>query len=469
MDGGAGTTTRRAALLALCCLPLACASSSGGDGAPDPVITSFSASPASIAAGGSTSLTAVFSGGTGSVDHGIGAVASDVPVGTGALATTTVYTLTVAGDSGATATAQATVTVVPPSVITFTTEGASFAPVIGVDGSPTILWTFHDGTTSSSPTPSKAYGSAATRHATLLVTPWSAVRRINIGYDGGDEGSAAIELVADQHVSAVQGLQLVAPSLREWCSSYNQLTSLDFSGFVQLETIEAYRSASLTRVTLKETPRLSRACFEQCGLTALDVSESPLLADLRGAVNAFPTINFGAGTFPQAWHVCTRDIPLTDRTLYASTARFPNIRYLWIWNDNQAGTLRVPSSSATGRVDIRADANAYTALDLSGALQNAAEVGLVKADANQLTSVNLDGCVQVTELYLQNNPLSAAAEDAILAKLDELGRAQAPGGTTTLLVYLAGNATPTAAGYASAQRLAAKGWTVVTTGWTVTP
>jgi len=45
---------------------------------PAPSITSFDASPTMISVGGSATLTAVFSGGTGTVDHGIGSLTSAV-------------------------------------------------------------------------------------------------------------------------------------------------------------------------------------------------------------------------------------------------------------------------------------------------------------------------------------------------------------------------------------------------------
>jgi hypothetical protein len=102
---------------------------------------------------------------------------------------------------------------VSPASIVFTTEGSTFAPVITVTGNPTIRWVWADGTTSSSPTPNKDYGSPGRRLNRLYVTPWSAVQRINIGYDAGDGGSYDIEYVPDQHVSAVQGLHHVAPYL----------------------------------------------------------------------------------------------------------------------------------------------------------------------------------------------------------------------------------------------------------------
>jgi len=114
------------------------------------------------------------------------------------------------------------------------TTGASFAPVIVVEGAPKILWEWSDGTTSDSTAPSVNFGTEESREQRLRVTPWSALRRINIGYDGGDGGSGQIEYVADQHVAEVRNLDLVAPSLREWCSSYNKIVSLDFSNFVNL-------------------------------------------------------------------------------------------------------------------------------------------------------------------------------------------------------------------------------------------
>lgn len=92
----------------------------------------------------------------------------------------------------------------------FTTEGASFAPLITVDSGAEILWTWADGTTSSLSNPSKNYGSAEQRENRLRVTPWSALRGINIGYDAGDGGSDDIARVQDQSVSAVSGLGLAS-------------------------------------------------------------------------------------------------------------------------------------------------------------------------------------------------------------------------------------------------------------------
>jgi hypothetical protein len=437
---------------------------------PMPAILSFTAAQTSLLEGSATTLTAVFLNGTGSIDHGLGPVTSGVAIATGNLDASTTYTLTVTNAIGRSATAQVTVTAAPLPRIQFTTEGAQFAPVLVLRDPAEVLWTWADGSTSSSLTPTKDYGSAASRNCTLLVTPWSALQRINLGYDAGDGGSGSIEMVPDQQVSAVQGLELVAPTLGQWCSSYNQLTALDFSHFVQLDTIECYLSQTLASVNLADTPALKRACFEDCNLSALDLSQSPALEDLRGAVNAYTTIQFGT-VGAQTWHICVRDNPqMTTPNLFADLTQFPRISELFIWNDNQSGTLRIPASHPTMGVSLQGDGNHYSTLDLHGALQNPGSSAAVSFRNNQLSSVNLTGCTQITELFLENNQLSADAADSILATLDGLGRDRASSGPwASLMINLSGNAAPSSTGYDHAVSLAAKGWTITATGWTLTP
>lgn len=77
---------------------------------PAPVISSFKAASPTIPTGSSTTLTAVFSNGTGSIDNALGAVASGTPKTVTPTSTTT-YTLTVTNVAGTSVTASATVTV----------------------------------------------------------------------------------------------------------------------------------------------------------------------------------------------------------------------------------------------------------------------------------------------------------------------------------------------------------------------
>jgi Bacterial Ig-like domain (group 2)/Abnormal spindle-like microcephaly-assoc'd, ASPM-SPD-2-Hydin/Galactose oxidase, central domain/Protein of unknown function (DUF1573) len=91
---------------------------------PAPAISSFTAAASTITAGNSTTLTAVFSGGTGSVNNGVGAVVSGTPVTVTPAATAT-YTLTVTNSAGTSVSASVTVTVVPAPTITSFTAGAT--------------------------------------------------------------------------------------------------------------------------------------------------------------------------------------------------------------------------------------------------------------------------------------------------------------------------------------------------------
>lgn len=98
---------------------------SGSETPTAPVISSFTASPVSITAGGSAALTGVFSNGSGVITPGNLAAASGTPVSV-TPAATTAYTLTVANSQGAQSTATATVTVVAaPTIASFTASPAS--------------------------------------------------------------------------------------------------------------------------------------------------------------------------------------------------------------------------------------------------------------------------------------------------------------------------------------------------------
>ena len=88
---------------------------------PAPQITSFTAAQDPVTVGGSTTLLAVFSNGTGSIDQGIGSVQSGMSVSSGTLAGDRVFNLTVTNTAGKTATSALTVrTVASPQISSFT-------------------------------------------------------------------------------------------------------------------------------------------------------------------------------------------------------------------------------------------------------------------------------------------------------------------------------------------------------------
>jgi hypothetical protein len=141
---------------------------------PAPTITSFGASPATIVAGASSSLTAVFANGTGVIMPGNLAVTSGTGVSVSP-ATTTTYTLTVTNPVGTNVTQTATVTVVPAPTIT---SFVASPETIGVGESPTLTAVFANGTGVITPgniatTSGKAVSVSptATTTYTLTVTP----------------------------------------------------------------------------------------------------------------------------------------------------------------------------------------------------------------------------------------------------------------------------------------------------------
>jgi len=101
---------------------------------PAPVITSFQASRDTVTDGESVTLTAVFSGGTGRVDQGIGAITSAAIVPAVPFTTpytTTTFTLTVTGPLNISRTAQVGVTPVNPPAIGLFRSLATQVPVGG--------------------------------------------------------------------------------------------------------------------------------------------------------------------------------------------------------------------------------------------------------------------------------------------------------------------------------------------------
>ena len=124
---------------------LICGGCGGGGGSSpsrDPTITSFTAARNPITAGTSTTLTAVFNGGTGVVSDGIGVVTSGVPVSTGNLTTSTTFILTVTNGAGRAVSTTVTVNVAAaPRITSFSATPATLAP----GGSATLNAVFENG------------------------------------------------------------------------------------------------------------------------------------------------------------------------------------------------------------------------------------------------------------------------------------------------------------------------------------
>ncbi len=149
-------------------LDLACGGGGGGTQPPPPgppVITSFTAGSNAITTGDNTTLTAVFSTGSGTVgivDKGVGLVTSGAPIGINPVSTTT-YTLQVTNSTGGSALATTTVTVVPKAIInSFTASPAT----ITVGSASLLSWSVAGAQTTSI---SNGVGSVGTSTTATVV------------------------------------------------------------------------------------------------------------------------------------------------------------------------------------------------------------------------------------------------------------------------------------------------------------
>lgn len=336
--------------------------------------------------------------------------------------------------------------------ITFITTGSSFSPVVTVTGNPDIKWVSGDSSTSDSASPAVNFGSEEKRENTLVVTPWSAVTKINIGYDGSDggvkPGPNTIEELKQQNVVAVDGLENVAPYLQVWASSRNSLTELDFSNFTELHTIECFYCTSLASIKLHNVPSLNRLCVENCNISYLDLSEAPSLADLRGASqeSSTYTINWGT-TGSNVWHICVRDNP--NMNMAFQSDQFPLLRDFYVWNNSQSGTLHLSSANLKR---VLAPKNHYTAANFSGCFPTGRK-GTVSIGNNNLTGIDISNDPGLLYLDMSRNSLNQTAIDEILQIMDSYK-------TKNGSLDITGNAVPSATGMKYANNLIARGWKV---------
>jgi len=348
-----------------------------------------------------------------------------------------------------------------PGEIVFTTTGSTFSPTIVLNGVATVEWTFSDGTTSDSTTPTVDLGSAATRQQRLKVTPWANLYRINIGYAGADGGASTDELgntfeqVASQAVTAITNLDLIQDSLVYLAACGCPITSLDVRNFTALHTLEFYDCDDLVVADIYGTSNLRRACFEHSPVGFLDFSASPLMEDVRGSYCDLMEIRWGT-TGQYLWHMCVRE---NDGTLDPSTwpdmEQFPVLEDMWISGNGLTGDLSITSTSITSAWLYDND---FSTIDLSGAFPSGTHYVDAYNNPN-CTTITIDNCPGLTELDASGCALTQTNIDYILATLDANGASNGEvdlsGGTSS---------SPSAAGLTSQANLQGKGWTVTVNG-----
>lgn len=154
---------------------------------PAPAIASFTATPA-VTLGESATLAFAFSGGTGTVDQGVGAVTSGSTL-TVTPAVTTTYVLTVDNGAGTTVTASATVIVAPVPLVPAITApalasagAAGFSASIPPQAGMTYAWSITGGTiTAGAATPQITFTAGAVGTLTLTCTVSNAALATAVG------------------------------------------------------------------------------------------------------------------------------------------------------------------------------------------------------------------------------------------------------------------------------------------------
>ena len=316
--------------------------------------------------------------------------------------------------------------VVPSYTIDITSEGQIFAPLIAVTGTPEILWTFADATTSNELNPSKDYGTVGSRVNTLTVTPWSALTMLNLGYDAWDSGSLDIPLHDADNVSAIAGLNNAA-GMEILCVSNNlQLSTLDISGLTNLHTLESALNWNLQTFIHTGATALQRLCLEDCDVHTLDISDCADIRDLRYADNGSTSLILPAVALG-LWHICIRDNPgivVTPQNL-----TYPALTELWNWGCGLNGDITVTADSVRS---ILSYSNGYTSFTLTNPM------------------------AYPYDLNLRGNALSRESVSALLTQMDAL--TVDPGDEGTILLDEGTNGAPL--DLVAYDNLIVKGWTV---------
>lgn len=345
-----------------------------------------------------------------------------------------------------------------PAILYMSSSGTSFAPRLHLfDGyDATVTWSFSDGSTSSSLTPTVTFSSSAIREHTLTVDPPTAIHALNFGYDGGDDGTNYSDLATYQHtatsVHTVSNLLAGAPNLERFFASNTPISSVDFTNCDNLQVAEFYTSG-ISSVNLTGCHGLHRCCFELSNLSSLNVSDAEFIEDVRGRAQTTSVpfvVTFGNTS--RMWHLCvgSQSNGISGfESILNGTKELPNMRQLWLWNGFISGVL-TPRCTVTS---LQAQVNLFTTFST----ENITWVGdgvLNMSYNQQLTSINLTGSANgVAYVNFSNNYMSSTLVDYILGVF-------AGGTRSNGTIILNNNSIPGASGQAAVTTLRGRGWTV---------
>jgi len=344
-------------------------------------------------------------------------------------------------------------------LVRITTTGATFSPSVelAAGSAATVSWEVEGGPTVAGLNPTIRFGTAATRFVRMRVRDRGAdaldqVTTFNLGFnhldDGGKYNMGARHDKQGQSVTRVENISRLRGLVR-FAAAHSALAgSLDFTGCSRLQYLECFES-DVQSVNLTGCTSLIRLVLEKTNLTTLDLNPvAANLRDLRGAVQQKGKLTLTPLKAPLAmlYHFCVRDQVVVN---HPTAALLPVVEERWDWFTGQSGTLTSRSSAIRS---LLTSGNHYTAADLTDQFPagRGAELNLAHGT---LTSLVLAGCDGLLSIDAQDNHLSQAGVDAVLAEVDSW----ATGGGT---LDLRANAAPSVTGFNHAAALTGRGWTV---------
>lgn len=251
-------------------------------------------------------------------------------------------------------------------LVTFTTTGATFAPVLVLSPGSTAVVTWQDASGATLATglaPAINFGSAGTRTVRLHCTSYAGIVSVNLGFDhaqdAGKEGPGAGYDKAPVALIGVSGINALT-GLVQFLAANTTLTGpLDLTGMAALQFVECF-GAKLTSITLTGCTSLIRLCLESNRIEQFDLNPVVTnLRDLRAAVQwdgpSVHALDFVPLTAPMAqlWHYCVRDQHVT-RPLPHSL--LPVVEQHWAWN---TGLATADSPISTLLRDYQSQDNSY--------------------------------------------------------------------------------------------------------------
>ncbi|MBS1767176.1 MAG: hypothetical protein JST05_07230 [Acidobacteria bacterium] len=232
-----------------------------------PAITEFDASPSAIPPGGTTQITAAFTGGSGLIDQNVGSVVNGTPVNASPASSTT-YTLTVTNSAGTSVNATTTITVAPLPDATLTVPASATANHLGFQASVpnqagcSYYWTITNGTLVTGiygqQETSSYGGSSIGFRATTAGTP--AVVSCTVSNQVGSvQSSASIPVIAAPDAT-ITGASLVQSNATGVTASVPSIPGSTYLWTVQGGTLTSSTTASSITYTAPSTGAVQMTC-----------------------------------------------------------------------------------------------------------------------------------------------------------------------------------------------------------------